>query len=121
MLDFPTWKRLWFWGLTLVASLAALPSIFAIANLDWPEALPRPEINLGLDLAGGSHTLLEADSAQVAAQRLAYMEESVRQLMRRVSPRLRIGDVATNTCSLRSIPDHSADLYSVCSISFPLG
>ncbi|TNE29447.1 MAG: protein translocase subunit SecD, partial [Alphaproteobacteria bacterium] len=65
MLDFPTWKRVWLWGLTLVACLAALPSIFAAANAPWPDALPDPEVNLGLDLAGGSHILLEANREQV--------------------------------------------------------
>ncbi|MBA4163540.1 MAG: protein translocase subunit SecD [Erythrobacter sp.] len=120
MLDFPTWKKLWFWGLTLVASLAALPSIFTIANLDWPEALPRPEINLGLDLAGGSHILLEADSRQVAVQRLDNMEESVRQLMRNASPRIRIGDVSSSQGRLSFILDNPADLDRAREILLPL-
>ena len=38
----------------------ALPSIFSLANAPWPSVLPHPVVNLGLDLAGGSHILLEA-------------------------------------------------------------
>ena len=110
MLDFPTWKKVWLWGLTLVACLAAMPSIFAAANMPWPEVLPDPEVNLGLDLAGGSHILLEADPEQVASQRLENMEENVRTLMRNASPRIRIGDVATNNGQFRFILDNPADL-----------
>ena len=60
MLEFPLWKKLWLWGLTLAASVLALPSLFNVSGLDWPASLPNPQVNLGLDLAGGSHLLLEA-------------------------------------------------------------
>ena len=66
MLEFPTWKRVWFWLLALVAAAAALPSIASVAGLPWPHFLPAPKVNLGLDLAGGSHILLEANPDQVA-------------------------------------------------------
>ena len=36
-----------------------------MSGLPWPSQLPAPRINLGLDLAGGSHLLLEADPAQL--------------------------------------------------------
>jgi preprotein translocase subunit SecD len=70
MLDFPRWKVLWLWALTIVGMLAAVPSLTATAGLNWPSALPEPKINLGLDLAGGSHILLEADPSQVRQQRI---------------------------------------------------
>ena len=95
MLEFPTWKKVWFWGLTLVIAAAALPSLFNVANLPWPRFLPDPEINLGLDLAGGSHILLEADESQVEQQRLENMEESVRGRLRLAEPRIRIGDISS--------------------------
>jgi preprotein translocase subunit SecD len=95
MLDFPTWKRVWLWGLTLVFAAAALPSLFAVGNLPWPKALPEPMVNLGLDLAGGSHILLEASPDQVRAQRLENMEESVRSRLRAAEPRIAIGDVSS--------------------------
>ncbi len=95
MLEFPTWKKLWLWGVVLVACLAALPSVFSLTGRDWPASLPDPTVNLGLDLAGGSHILLEATPAQVAAQRLENVEETVRSIMRDASPRIRIGDVST--------------------------
>lgn len=122
MLDFPTWKKVWLWGLTLVAVLAALPSIFAASNVSWPEALPDPEVNLGLDLAGGSHILLEANPAQVAAQRLENLEESVRSLMRGSNPesRIRIGDVSTANGQLSFILDDPAKLDRAREILLPV-
>ncbi len=110
MLEFPLWKKLWLWGLTLAASVLALPSLFNVAGLDWPSALPNPQVNLGLDLAGGSHLLLEAKSADVRAQRLENMEETVRQLMRNASPRIRIGDVSTVDGKLSFMLENATDI-----------
>jgi preprotein translocase subunit SecD len=95
MLDFPRWKQLWLWGITLLACLAALPSLFAVSGLAWPAALPNPVINLGLDLAGGSHILLEADTGQVRRLRLESMEEDVRNRLRLADPQIRHGDIST--------------------------
>jgi preprotein translocase subunit SecD len=110
MLDFPLWKKLSLWGMTLAASLLALPSLFNVAGLDWPTQLPSPQVNLGLDLAGGSHLLLEAKAGDVRVQRLDNMEETVRQLMRNAEPRIRIGDVSTADGTLSFILDNAADI-----------
>ncbi len=95
MLDFPRWKQVWYWFIVAAAMIAALPSIAAVAGLGWPSALPRPEVNLGLDLAGGSHILLEADPDQVRRQRLEAMDEDVRQRLKQNAPDVRIGDIST--------------------------
>ncbi len=110
MLDFPTWRKVWLWLITAIAALAALPSLFSVAGLDWPDALPDPTVNLGLDLAGGSHILLEADPKQVAAQRLENMEEGVRNTLRTAEPRIRIGDVSTRGGRLSFILDDPSEL-----------
>ena len=90
MLDFPRWKQAWYWLITLVAVIAALPSLFALSSVSWPDVLPRPMVNLGLDLAGGSRILLEADRGQVARQRLENMEENVRSRLRLAEPRIEL-------------------------------
>ena len=96
MLDFPRWRRIWLWAITLLAVAAAIPSMVVQSGGTWPAALPNPgEVNLGLDLAGGSSLLLEADTSQVARQRLDAMEEAVRAAMRRAEPRIRIGDISS--------------------------
>lgn len=96
MLDFPRWK-IWLISLTiLVAVVFAVPSLIAGTQLAdrWPAWMPQAKINLGLDLAGGSHLLLEADANDAAKQRLQSMEDTVTTELRR-SPRVDIGDVST--------------------------
>ena len=96
MLEFPRWKV---WLVTFVVALGILfsiPSLIAGTTLknSWPGWLPQYKINLGLDLAGGSHLLLEADSNDAQKQRLQAMEDSVSTELRR-DPRIEIGDIST--------------------------
>ena len=95
MLDFPRWK-VWLISLTiLVGILLAIPSLLpADARERWAASLPAPTINLGLDLAGGSQLLLEADAADAAKQRLQAMEDTVTTELRR-APRVDVGDIST--------------------------
>jgi preprotein translocase subunit SecD len=93
MLDFPRWKVWLVIATTVIGILFAIPSI--VPEKYWPAGLPAPRINLGLDLSGGSHILLEADTADVARQRLGQMEETIKTEMRRNQPRIEIGDVST--------------------------
>ncbi|MFV0645202.1 MAG: protein translocase subunit SecD, partial [Sphingomonadaceae bacterium] len=120
MLEFPTWKKAWFWGIALLTALAALPSIASLANLDWPKNLPDPTVNLGLDLAGGSHILLEADAEQVKALRLENMEEDVRTKMRLAEPRIRIGDVSTSNGRLSFMVENASDVDRARELLLPL-
>ncbi len=122
MLDFPTWKKIWLWGLTLIAAAAALPTLLASTNIDIPDFLPQPTVNLGLDLAGGSHILLEADPAQVAAQRLENMEETMRTTLRGSVPenRIRIGDVSTANGELSFMVDNPADVDRARELLLPV-
>ena len=95
MLDFPRWKV---WSISLViliGILFAIPSMLpADLRAKYPTWLPNATINLGLDLAGGSQLLLEADQADAAKQRLQAMEDQVATELRR-SPRVDVGDVST--------------------------
>ncbi|MFN7399199.1 MAG: protein translocase subunit SecD [Sandaracinobacter sp.] len=83
MLDFPRWK-VWAIALTILAGI-----IFIIPNFlpeeqaaALPKGVPSQQLNLGLDLRGGSHILLEADPADVRKARLETLEEVVRQELR---------------------------------------
>jgi preprotein translocase subunit SecD len=96
MLEFPRWK-VW-----LVSFVVALGVLFSIPSLlagtqaaeYWPKWLPQYRISLGLDLAGGSHLLLEADANDALKTRLQSMEDSVSTELRR-DPRIEIGDIST--------------------------
>ncbi|MFD1951038.1 protein translocase subunit SecD [Sphingomonas arantia] len=95
MLDFPRWK---IWSILLILALGvalAIPSLIGEANSRRVGLGNMPRINLGLDLSGGSHLLLEADTTDVVRQRLGLKEEEVRSEMRRASPRIAIGDIST--------------------------
>ena len=100
MLDFPRWKQVFYWLITAVAMAASLPSLATLGNMDWPSYLPSPKINLGLDLAGGSHILLEANPDQVRRLKLDTMDEDVRNRLRRAEPQIRIGDISTKDGSV---------------------
>ena len=97
MLDFPRWK-VWAVSLLLVVGIAfAIPSFFPREQVEkWPGFLPSAQINLGLDLAGGSYLLLEGDTSDVASQQLEQMEEIMRTELRRASPRIEIGEISTS-------------------------
>src|SRR3954470_17813002 len=95
MLDFPRWKV---WLVSLVVALGVLFSIPSLiagtqAAQYWPNWLPQYKINLGLDLAGGSHLLYEADATDAQKQRLQAMEDSVSTELRH-DPRIDIGDIS---------------------------
>ncbi len=95
MLDFPRWKTISTALLLAFGVLLAIPSLLpASVAKYYPSFLPQSTINLGLDLQGGSHILLEGDPKDVAAQRLQNMEETVRAAMRSAKPRIGIGDIS---------------------------
>lgn len=92
MLDFPRWKVIGIWAVLAFGILLSVPTFMPRAVTDrWPIAVPR--VNLGLDLSGGSHLMLEADTADVAKQRLETMDETVVAEMNR--DKIGIGDIST--------------------------
>ncbi|MDB5689173.1 MAG: secD [Sphingomonas bacterium] len=111
MLDFPRWK---IWSILAVIAIGiafAIPSLIPEATLARVVDVSKvPRINLGLDLSGGSHILLEADTADVARQRLAAMEDQVRDKMRTNRPRVSIGDISTAGGSLSFMVRDSTQL-----------
>ena len=97
MLEF---SKLKIWGITLiilVGVLLAVPSLFPKEQVAaWPSWVPKARISLGLDIAGGSQLLLEADTVDAAKQRLQAMEDQVTTELRRGDPKIEIGDVSTS-------------------------
>ena len=94
MLDFPRWRIAFIIGVMVVLSAIAVPS-FVPARFAPAWMARVSQINLGLDLAGGSYLLLEADVNDLAATRLETMRDQVAAEMRRASPRIGIGDIST--------------------------
>jgi preprotein translocase subunit SecD len=95
MLDFPRWK---IWAVTLTVLLGILfsiPSLLPPAATAWMPGWAREtHVNLGLDLAGGSQLLLEAQTGDITRQRIDAMDEIIRREMRTAS--IEIGEVSTS-------------------------
>jgi preprotein translocase subunit SecD len=119
MLDFSRWRRVWLWALTLAAVAAAIPSLVIHSGGSWPQVLPAPQVNLGLDLAGGSRILLEAEQGQVARQRLDAMEETVRASMRQAEPRIRNGENSSARGRLSFMLQDPADIDAAREVLLP--
>ncbi|WP_445193554.1 protein translocase subunit SecD [Sphingomonas sp. Tas61C01] len=98
MLDFPRWKVWSIFAFLAVLCALAIPSFLPErVTATWPV---HPRINLGLDLAGGSYLLLEADTQDLANTRIDTMREQVATEMRRGNPRIAIGDISTRNGQL---------------------
>jgi preprotein translocase subunit SecD len=110
MLYFEGWKKALVVGLCLLAALFALPNLFfartdeasraraEIARVEargetpppdllaraarWPGWLPSRPMNLGLDLRGGAHVLVEVQVEDVWAQRLEALWPEAREALR---------------------------------------
>jgi preprotein translocase subunit SecD len=95
MLEFPRWKKLLIWLVLGFGVLCAVPSFVPETALQPLPGFLKPRVNLGLDLSGGSHLLLEANPAEVAKQKLTNMEEQIHTEMRRGDPRIAIGDISS--------------------------
>ncbi|MBN8806661.1 MAG: protein translocase subunit SecD [Sphingomonas sp.] len=93
MLDFPRWK-VWSIVAVLVALCAlAVPSFFSEDQTKgWPV---HPRINLGLDLAGGSYLLLEANTDDLIKTLVNNKAQDVINEMRR-APAIKTGTVSTD-------------------------
>ena len=83
MLRFEPWK------IALVCIVAVLGVLYAAPNLlpramteGLPGWLPNKQINLGLDLQGGSHLLLEVDVGSVIAEHMEALVDEARVVLR---------------------------------------
>jgi preprotein translocase subunit SecD len=83
MLRFPPWK------IGLIAMICVLGVVFSLPNLfpreqmaRLPSWLPHQQINLGLDLQGGSHLLLEVKLDAVVEERLTSVVDDIRAKLR---------------------------------------
>ena len=105
MLQIDTWKRVVIWAVCAFGILLALPNGFygrvetandARAAIEagataeglqeqadmWPAFLPSSLVNLGLDLRGGAHLLVEVQLSDVYETRVKGMWPEVLALLR---------------------------------------
>ena len=84
MLNLQRWQTIAVIAFTALAVLFALPNVLPAVVLDHlPGWYQQSRINLGLDLRGGAHFLLEADLRSVLNERLTNLSDSVRGELRK--------------------------------------
>jgi preprotein translocase subunit SecD len=93
MLDFPRWKVVSIWAVLALLCALAIPTFLPESTTaNWPF---HPRVNKGLDLAGGSYLMLEADTQDLANTRIEALREQIQGTMRNGTPRIEIGDIST--------------------------
>ncbi len=80
----PQWKTVLILLTCFIGIWFALPNLFSKKTLDTlPSWFPKTQVNLGLDLQGGSHLLLEADLKNVVHDYLVGLLDSTRFALRK--------------------------------------
>ena len=84
MLNLPRWQTIVIIAITVLSGVFALPNLLPASVLDHlPHWYQQSRINLGLDLRGGAHFLLEADLRSVLTERLTNLGDTVRGELRK--------------------------------------
>ena len=96
MLEFSSFQKWSIFIALLLGVIFALPNAFSEEEVaGWPDWAPKSQLNLGLDLRGGSHILLEANREQLFESRLEGLENNIRTELRRADGgSISIGDVS---------------------------
>jgi SecD/SecF fusion protein len=80
---YPRWKIALYAVSILIGILVAVPNLLPRQQLDaLPDWLPKQPVALGLDLRGGSHLLLEVDSAALIRSREEALADTVAQALK---------------------------------------
>ena len=84
MLYFARWKIVVILAICLLGLIYASPNFWRSDSLgtDLPSWIPHKTVNLGLDLQGGAHLLIEVQTAAVLQERLEAVEDNVRRSLR---------------------------------------
>src|SRR5215472_7755330 len=83
MIQTPLWKRILVLVICILGIIYAIPSFLSEKERqNLPSWLPSHAVNLGLDLQGGSHLLLEVDLESAFKDRLNVLVEDTRRVLR---------------------------------------
>ena len=100
MLYFSRSKKLLIFLTIGIGLLFALPNFFSKNSLNnFPNFFPNQQVNLGLDLQGGSHLLLEVDTDVIINERIDNLTSDLRKLYREED--LKISSIKMTNGSLK--------------------
>lgn len=112
MLGF-TRLKIWMVLLVVITGISlAIPNFFPASTVEkWPSWLPSNQLNLGLDLRGGSHILLEGQEDDIRRARLEILEDVARSELRDAKDgRIPFMDMGVSKGSLSFTVRNPADL-----------
>ena len=117
MLYFSKWKTGVIWGLALLGILCALPNAIPEQHLSsFPPSVRDMRLNLGLDLRGGSHLLLQMDKKALLDKQLKILRGSVRTVLRgsrdpsKALPAIRVKGMGIRSGAVEFRPFKESDL-----------
>lgn len=87
MIYLPRWKVILIIAVCALGVLYAMPNLMGAKAVAWAEQhlpgfLPHQTVNLGLDLRGGSHLLLEVETDSVITEKLQALVDQTRTELR---------------------------------------
>ena len=83
MSPFSLWQKVVILSIGFLGIVFSLPNIIGAEGMRFlPSWLPQKSMNLGLDLQGGAHLLLQVGVDEVITERLESVRDSVRQALR---------------------------------------
>ena len=84
MLDFGKWKITLVLGVCLLSILFVIPNFYGKSQITaMPNFFPKKQFNLGLDLQGGSHLLLEVGTNDVLKEKSNDLVDEIRSILRK--------------------------------------
>ena len=84
MLHFSRSKIISIIAISIIAILLALPNLFSDQKISkFPSFIPSQKVNLGLDLQGGSHLLLEVDTASIKIEKIEDLTFDIRRMLKK--------------------------------------
>src|SRR5580700_9642863 len=122
MLFFTRWKAVAILLTAFVVCLCAVPNFFPESKVkNWP-AWAQRHVVLGLDLQGGSHLLLEVDTAAVRKERLQSLADDVLRVLRQARIPFTGRSVVGNSVQVHITKDTDVDnaMVKLKELSTPL-
>ena len=84
MLDFGKWKITLVLGVCLLSIIFVIPNFYGKSQITaMPNFFPKKQFNLGLDLQGGSHLLLEVGTNDVLKEKSNDLVDEIRSILRK--------------------------------------
>ncbi|MFP5212453.1 MAG: protein translocase subunit SecD [Acidobacteriota bacterium] len=115
------WRTLLVVVVILAGLFYLIPSMSTSLPPWWGKMLPKQKINLGLDLQGGVHLMLEVEADKAVESTANRISDDLKETLRKERvPFVRIDRQVMNIRVLLSGPEAQSDLAKVVEKNFPI-